>query len=318
MSLENKGLASKGSVIRLIERRMDPLIKMRPEDIGVDPKRAKEVSDRVNVGSIKLIGTNPDTHQSWLAPLQAAGRRARAALNTSGLVYLGFEGARFVPYELQEALYETFKDASKEHDIALVNLLRQYDQFKNQALVGVGEALMVISGDSETSQAAYRRVLAKYPTKEDIEGKFKIEWRAFHTVGVAQGGEELSDSEQRNQFYEQAEAMIVGLRGEVIESLQTVMAKIAEGGKLRLPTVESAQRAFDRADSLNVLGDPQIQKAVRQGRELLASLDRTEKLTPDFNQGVAEVVQMLEVDAKEAVRRALENVTGVGRRKIAG
>jgi hypothetical protein len=318
-----KGLAALGSVIRLSLREMDPLTKMHPEDMGMSELTAKAVSGVVNIGSIRLIGIDPSTKndkcpegKSYLAPLQAAGRKGRDALNESGLQFLGFEGARFVPYELQTKLYETFESAKVEHAVALQSLIDKYDRVKNEALESAAEALLTISGDNEASQVAYRRILAKYPTKEQVRAKFDIKWEAFHAVGVGQGGNELTEAEEMSKLFEQAQSMMSGLRKEVIDSLETVVAKATEGGKLRPASIAAAMRAFNRADALNVLGDPQIRAVIKKGRSLMDGLDRSENLTPEFKVGVAEVVQMMETDVKDAVKAVQDSLAGLGRRRI--
>jgi hypothetical protein len=311
VNTNRKGLASLGSVIRFTIREMDPLTKMRPEDIGVEEATAEQVKDTVNMGSLRLVG------QKWLSPIQASGRKGRDALNKAGLQFLGFEGARFVPYELQESLYETFRECQREHQIAVDNLIDHYEDFKNEALLGIAEALTKISGDNSSAQAAYRRVLSKYPTKDEIRKKFKLSWEAFHAVGVGQGGVDLTPSEEMEKIREQASGMIEGLRNEVIKGLHTIMEKASSGGRLRLQSVEAVQRAFDRADALNILGDPQMKDAIRKGRQLLASIDRSENLDDSFRREVSKVVQLIEGDAAAAVKAAEEALTGLGRRRLA-
>jgi hypothetical protein len=335
MATERKGLAKLGSVIRLSVREMDPLSRLQPEDLGIDAATAKEVAARLHMGAVRLIGVDPSTTRtikgdeakgtqdvvipgkSWLAPIQAATRKARDKLNSNGLQFLGFEGARFVPYELQAELYELFKEAKKEHDIALEAMIENYDKIKTDALLGAAEALTKVSGDNEASQVAYRRILAKYPTKDQMRAKFGVRWEAFHAVGVNQGGEELTEREELERVFEQAEGMMAGLRKDLIDGLKTIMDKATEGGKLRPASVSAAQRAFDRADALNVLGDKAVIAAIRRGRALLANLDRNEKLTPEFKSEVESVISLMEGDVADAVKAVQDTLTGLGRRKIA-
>jgi hypothetical protein len=310
MSTNKKGLAAMGSVVRFTIHEMDPLTKLKPEDIGVSVTTAKEVKGTVNMGSLRLI------NQKWLAPIQAPGRKCRDALNKNGLQFLGFEGARFVPYELQENLYQVFNDARREHELAVDNLIDHYEEFKNDALLDIAESLTKISGDDFASQNAYRRVLAKYPSREELRAKFRLNWEAFHAVGVGQGGTELTPAEEMEKVRDQASVMIEGLRMDVVRGLQTIMEKASDGGRLKLQSIEAAQRAFDRADALNILGDPAMKEAVRKGRALLGSLDRSEPLADSFRREVNQVVALIEGDAAAAVKAAEEILTGLGRRKI--
>jgi hypothetical protein len=262
------------------------------------------------MGSLRLISPK------WLNPIAVCGRKCREALNKNGLQFLGFEGARFVPYELQAGLYQIFNEQSREHQIAVDNLIAHYDECKNEALLGIAESLTKISGNSDTSEAAYRRVLTKYPNKSEMRPKFRLTWEAFHAVGVGQGGQELTASEEMDKIRNQAAGMIEGLRSDVIKGLETILEKASGGGRLRLNSIEVVQRAFDRADALNILGDPSMKEAIRKGRALLGSLDHKESLTDDFRREVNQVVKLIESDTAIAVQAAEEALTGLGRRVI--
>lgn len=298
-----------GSIIDTEATRWHARTKIKPADLGIED--SEEVAKALALGSHRLFPAEAFEEINQIVS------QAKRAVEHHSLTFAMIRGARYVPSEQLDQLLVKLRNYRTAHRLAVDQFLRDYDRVKAEMLPVILQALRDAARDSLAVDGAYNRVLAEYPSLQDVRAKFSFRW-SIYAVQSSTGSQaaEVAQEESEN-IKGVVRGMVEQLRTDVADKIAKVMAVIQKGGKLKESSISSAITCLDRVDALNVLGDESLRRQTQALRSALTSIDPNEEVALGTLNQLDTLHGELESGAEEAVRVAEQNLIGLGVRKLA-
>lgn len=307
MSLTWNDLFVKGSIVDLKAGKWRAKVRLEPQDLGIEP--TIEVKQALALGSHRLA---PFT------VFKETNRISRGAVDLVDKYSMPFpmvRGARYVPEQRLPELLEKLADARRQFREAVGDFAANYSHIRTEQLEIIRLALLHAAKTPEAAEVAYRRVAAEYPPEDEIEDLFRLDWQVYAIHGARSDAIKNQVQEESGAVKKVIQGMVKGLRDEMAEKLQDVLAMAARGGKLPEPSKQSALACIERIELLNVLGDRELTNLLEAFRGIVEGTG-ADDMDKNFEAGIAGIKDQLEQSIKDAQAAAEKALTGVGKRKI--
>jgi len=299
-------LFSTGSLCDLDISLWHGLVRLKPKDLGIES--TQEVRTALTFGHERLLP------KRVLQPIFKAAAEARKAVEFNSINFPLVPGSRFVPKNRRRALDRTLDDCRKEFQRELDVLVKSYDQERQNMQPVLERALTDAAKDTGAVQAAMDRVNLSYPGADALRNNFSIGWKFFAIASAMDG----SPTEDAAAVKEVIGDLVKKLRAEVTDKADDILGLVARGGKLTQKTYNSALKVCERLESVNILGDRQLDAAVKAIREAVrqASSADTDKAGEILVNGLGPLKEQLEKSREEAAAEAADRICGLGKRRL--
>ncbi len=306
MALTWNDLFLSGSIVNLTTSNWTGREGITPADLGIE---ASDAVDRaLSLGNHRLVRAEA------FAGIHGAHARARRAIDQHSLPFGFIWGARYVPEAQLASLSKRLRECMADFDREVAAFVTNYENEKAEMLPLIEKALKDAAKTPEAAAAALERLKASYPSPAEVSARFAMRWNIYAIQGARTAGAQAALEEEGATVRMALTEMISGLREEIAQKLNSVIALIKKGGKLEKRSIESANAVLDRVDAVNVLGDDLLTKQVRALRSMLAGLQPGEDISEGFIEQLGSIRQALEDDLADAAKAAEEKLTGFGRR----
>lgn len=300
-------LFANGSIVDLHTSMWRARLGIKPSDLGIDDTTA--VQKVLSLGCHRLAPAK--AFEDINEPAKAAARAIEHYSMNFGLI----RGARYVPDTNLPKLLGALRKYKNEYMEAVNAFMDNYDKMKAEQMPIIRAALRDAAQTPEAAENAYRRIMAEYPSSNEVRQKFGLRWNVYAIQGAKSRAALAAATEESENVKGIVSSMVTELRSEMQDKLKKVLDIATKGGRLSTKTIESAHTMLDRIESLNVLGDQVLAQQIGSLRAAFANMDKGQ-VTEDFTMGLNQVQEALEASVEEAIAQAEQNLTGVGKRKL--
>jgi hypothetical protein len=309
MSLTWDDLFLSGSVVGLSTSVWGARLKLKPKDFGIEDSAS--VEQALSIGSTRLAPAESFREINEIVHL------AKKAVDHYGLTFAFIFGTRYVPAHNLEKLTNRLTELRVSFNIAVDAFVANYQQTKDAMMPVVEQALRDAARTEEAVAEAIARIRQEYPTAEEVMSKFGLTWSVYAIKGPKQAGAADTAAAEAEAVKAVIGSMVGQLRADVTTKLQDVLALVQRGGVLRGASLVVALDVLDRVDEVNVLGDAELTRQVRQLRAILRGIETGKRVPDSTVAGIADIKLALEVGMADAVMAAELKLTAPGRRRMA-
>ena len=305
--MSNNGNGLEGLVaIQLSIRFWPGFVKLRPQDLGLDPKRIDP--NIIYLGNKKLY---PKERRDLFAN---NCNRARYYLHDNSFAY-AVDTVRAIPARNLPRVEARLAEFKAEHAGLVEEFLRDYDEIRS-------EWKRVVD---EKHPGLWKLLEPHYPTPAVLRSKFSFTWRIFN-IKAADTPAETSTPEvieayenAKRRLQEDYEAMVeeavVYLRNEVSKSVNNLAGRIRNGKIIKTGTLDNVRNVAAWFEDLNIFGDRNVAASLAKLRTALDGVDpeglkSNEVLKKEIGGLAAEVA------AQAANLEDVAGITGRYKRKI--
>lgn len=299
-------LFSAGKIVDLESRMWTARTRILPADIGI--------TDTAAVASVLALGSAKLAPKDAFDAVNACRDVARRTVHRLSMPFPWFFGTRFVPTVNLAKLGELLDAQIAEYNRAVDDFVAEYDATKRAQAPIIRAALAdAVKGRAESealADAAFERFSREYPSAEDVREKFLLRVRLSSMQST--GAEAISASLQAesDDVRDMVATMATSLRDELAEKVGALLAIIAKGGKFKQASIDSAVETLDKADNLNILGDPELAKVIAGCRRALSTVRAGERVTDGIVDTFKAAATALEGDIASAVAAAEKRLAG--------
>ena len=310
--LTRQNLFATGSVLTLSRGEWDRMANFRPADLGIE--ETEEVRAAFTWGHMRLIP------ESYIKPVRKQKAAAKNAQEARAVYFPLIHGARFLPATERDDLIAELVRIKKKREQAVEELIAGYEQAKREQYPVLVGALKKAALNPVAAQAAIDRIPGMYPTPEQVRAKFHMSWRLFSLASPIDGLTQ-DMQEEANSVREALTGMLARLREEIEKRSQEIVDLVVKGGKITEKTYKSTRRLCDKIDAVTrTLRDPALISASRALRQAVDAASDTEDDADrdrELRQGFKAVTRELSVSVEKSVELVEEELTAIGKRKLA-
>jgi hypothetical protein len=301
-------LFASGSMFQLKTSVWIARTKITAADLGIEA--TEEVNEALSLGHHRLV-----PHAEFERMNTILGK-ARQTIEHYSQQFLFIKGARYVPDRNLETVSGKLKELREEFQAAVDVFLENYSTIKTNTLPIIEKALLDAAKTAEAARAAFERVVAEYPSVDELRGKFRLIWNVYSIQGPKQSGVGAALFDESTQVRGAIKEMVTELRAEASEKVQGLLALVKKGGKIAQRSVDSAMTVLDHIDAVNVFGDEVLTANVATLRAALRGINTDERIPDSIVTSLDDIQRALQTDIDAAVAAAEAKLTGVGRRKL--
>ena len=312
MALTWQDLFTKGTLISFNRHLWRAGLRVKAVDLGID--NTQEVRQALSLGQHKLAPS------SAFKEINAAIGEWNRAIEEHSFEFPLLKSVRYVPDSEVEPLQQKLNDRRENFKKKVKEFIVKYDQIRREMFPVLEQCLKEVAKTEEAAQTALARINAEYPSQEEVESKFGLEWD-FFTITIPASKEAANAAKDAaGQVQSVISSMVEQLRSELSQKVATLidLAKKAQDGKSRAKegigpaSKESAFTVLDKVERMNVLGDAVLTEQVNKLRAILKS-----EFTPDsVVKDLGSIKLNLESDIASASAAAEKKLTGLGNRKL--
>jgi len=312
MALTWQDLFTKGTLISFNRHLWRAGLRVKAVDLGIDS--TQEVRQALSLGQHKLAPS------SSFEDINAAIGEWNKAIEEHSFEFPLLKSVRYVPDSEVEPLQQKLNDRRENFKKKVKEFIVKYDQTRREQFPVLEQCLKEVAKTEEAAQTALARINAEYPSQEEVESKFGLEWD-FFTITIPASKEAANAAKDAaGQVQSVISSMVEQLRSELSQKVATLidLAKKAQDGKSRAKegigpaSKESAFTVLDKVERMNVLGDAVLTEQVNKLRAILKS-----EFTPDsVVKDLGSIKLNLESDIASASAAAEKKLTGLGNRKL--
>lgn len=304
--MKSNGNGLEGFVaIQLSIRYWPGFVKLRAEDIGVDPEKMKEI---VYLGNKKLYSAERrHKFESW-------SNKARYRLHDNSFAFV-VDTVRGVPIRNLpriEAELEEFKKVWDEELVA--EFIRDYHLIREEWRLKVEESL----------PGLWEKLEPHYPSPAVLKRRFEFKWRVFNLKAAEPeetASQEVIEAYDRAKERLQAEYeemvgdAVIYLRNEVTKTVNNLAGRLKEGKIIKNATLDAVRNIEAWFRDLNIFGDRDVAASLDKLKRALDGVDvETLKSNEDLK---AEIAGLSAAVVAEAARlEDVSKVTGRYKRRI--
>lgn len=296
-----------GSIVSLKTSMWRARSKLKASDLGIE--------DTADVKSALSLGCHRLAPSGAFEDIWSPARKAVGAIDFFSTRFGLITGARYVPDKNLQPLLAQLGDYKEDFDTAVAAFMENYEHMKAQHLPIIQAALVSAAKTPEAAQRAYDRVLAEFPSVDEVRASFALSWSIYAVRSPK--------TESAQRFAEQEVAEVKSIlgetirqnRGDFVEVLSNMISIVAKGGKLNQRSINHAEEMLNRLEGLNFLGDSALSRQIQAMRSALASVDKA-KVDSGFVTGLTQIQTELQQSVDDAIAEAERNLTGVGRRRL--
>jgi hypothetical protein len=266
--------------------------KLKPADLGLDPKEVPEI---FHLGNKKLY---PQEIRQEFGQLS---NKARSYLNDHSYPFV-MEYVRAIPKRNLARVVERLEELKVEFLAKAQDFLAEYDAIRE--------------GWRAKYPDIWEHLAPHYPPRDYLKRRFDFFWTVFEIKGAeAKEGSapEIIEAYQRarqdlqERYEEMVEEAVVYLRKKVLEVVTNLSSRLKEGRIIRNDTLESVRRVEGWFKDLNIFGDVQVEEALGN---LRASLNGTDYEALKDNEVLKQQLAGL-ADQVAAVAGKLDDVSAI-------
>jgi hypothetical protein len=266
--------------------------KLKPADLGLDPKEVPEI---FHLGNKKLY---PQEIRQEFGQLS---NKARSYLNDHSYPFV-MEYVRAIPKRNLARVVERLEELKVEFLAKAQDFLAEYDAIRE--------------GWRAKYPDIWEHLAPHYPPRDYLKRRFDFFWTVFEIKGAeAKEGSapEIIEAYQRarqdlqERYEEMVEEAVVYLRKKVLEVVTNLSRRLKEGRIIRNDTLESVRRVEGWFKDLNIFGDVQVEEALGN---LRASLNGTDYEALKDNESLKNELASL-ADQVAAVAGKLDDVSAI-------
>jgi hypothetical protein len=299
-----------GSVVDLDVGVWTARTSIKERDLAIE--NTKEVQKVLALGAYRLAPK--EAFQSVVE----IGNAAKRAVEYHSLTFPFVRGARYVPEKNMDKLLAILKGYQDTFTAAADLFAEKIGETRDDMAPAILKALQDATKDPTTVDRAFNRIMAEYPTREEVRRKFRLVWTVYAIRGTSSAAAGEIARAETDTVKGIVRGMVEQLRGEFTDKTAAIMAVLTRGGKVRQDTIESARETIKRIDDMNIFNDVELS---RQVKTLAGIIDRAEQYSGRLVNGgilgeLATMATTLEASAATAVQDAENALVQMGRRRL--
>jgi len=298
-------LFANGSLIDLDVSIWDGLIRMRPEDLGID--RSEAVTAALTFGHQRLVP------KETLQAIRDHAYKARQAVDGYSIPFRLVPGSRYLPKLNREIVQAELENLNNKFMAAVNQFLAEYEANKATQIVVLREALREAAKDRSAVEPAMARIEREYPTEDQLRERFELSWKTY-SIAAPQDGS--ANGNEGNVIKEELESMITRLREQLVERVRSIVELATRGGKITTKTYNSTEALCAKLESLNVFGDEGLASAIAAVRKAIAAASATDAPGTPLIQGLEQVEKELAKSREDAIAAAANRMAGTAERRF--
>lgn len=297
-------LFTNGSLIDLNVSMWDGLVKVHPEDMGVDRDAVKGA---ITFGHERLVPVMS------LQAIRDAASKARGIIDSYSIPFKLVPGSRFLPRSTRADALEALNKAHTEFHKAVNDFMDKYEGYKIDHRPTLRYALVEASGDVATAEHALARITRLYPAEGELRQSFGLSWSTFSIAAPRDGGD---GEEQGSAIAAEIGHMVDRVREQLTEKVTDILDLAARGGRITEKTYNSALRFCERVDTLNIFADDGLKAAVRAVRAAVSAAKSGEDPGAALTNGLGAVTTELQKSRDSAINSAAAMMAGQAERRF--
>lgn len=294
-----------GSLIDLDVSVWDGLVRMKPEDLGIEKSEA--VNAALTFGHQRLVP------KETLQAIRDHAYKARQVVDNYSIPFKLVPGSRYLPKPNRETVQEELTKLNNEFNSAVNRFLAEYADNKTRQIEVLRKALQQAARDQSAVEPAMARILCEYPTEELLRTRFGLSWKSY-SIAAPQDGS--SDGTEGNAIKAEIENMIDRLREQLTEKVKSIMELVNKGGKITEKTYKSALALCDKVAALNVFGDTGLTDAIAAVRSAISAARGTDAPGQPLAAGLGQVEAELTKSREDAIASAASRIAGTAERRF--
>jgi hypothetical protein len=297
-----------GSIVSLSVGAWRARVALRASDLGVED--SPEVQKALTHGNTRLMP------RKAFESITSASREAAGLVDRYSVNFGLIRGARYVPEGNLPKLLGMLAKVKNDHAAAVDAFMDQFEAQRDAILPVIEKALQDAAKTPEAARAAFERIQAEYPAASEVRGQFSLSWSVYALSSPKSAATAEAAKQEAEGVKSILGDMVKQLRADITDKVQSIMEICAKGGKLPERSIDVALELLDRVDSLNILGDRELEAQTRALRKMLVKVD-PKAVDSGFVTGLTQVQEALKGSVEDAIRQAEDSLTGLGRRQIA-
>ncbi|MBW1953542.1 MAG: hypothetical protein JRI66_10735 [Deltaproteobacteria bacterium] len=237
-------------------------VKLKAEDLGLDPNEVPEV---FYLGHKKLYP------KDWRDRFNNMSNKARNYLNDNSYPFV-LEWVRAIPKHKLAKMMERLEEFRAEYMALAEEFLAEYDKIRAEWKTMCDKKW----------PGLWAKLAPYYPGREYLKRRFDFYWNVFDiraAEATPASAPEIIEAYERARaqlqarYDEMVEEAVLYLRKRVLETVQNLSTRLKEGRIVRNDTLDSVRRVESWFRDLNIFGDMQVEEALAKLRAALNGTD---------------------------------------------
>lgn len=289
--------------------------KLNPEDVGMSTTVGLDNNEQ---NKSKLDFSLIKSNEPELGDIASSINKVKKLVDANSLSFPLVEGARYIPKTRVATVLATLKEIKDEFNESVSKLADKYTTIRDKNINRLrGEIAEYTKGKDESltlTETALQKLLASFPTADDIRHKFNITWKAFSIAAPVDQQTAEAVEEETQSVKDVVKEMVRNLRQDLIDRVNAVLSlasKNADFETLHGKTREAVEDTCKRIKELNILGDSELNTAIGRLETIIQSDNSKEVLA-----NLTDLKVSLEGSLEGAVKTVTDKLTSVGKRNL--